>query len=297
MSPGSVRALRISAVVLPLAALFLALHFLSPTLRVLHRESTLPAGYGHVGRFGRYEVFARPENGAAAGAGRILDNFSESVLREYGGALRLSPPDTGFHVLVFSTHDDLVEYAAEEMSSDFRYFGGFYRPLWRAMGVIGAGDPREIARPLFHEGTHMILDTWAGGTGHEWSRVLNEGLASYFEWSRIDRNGEVRLGGLEEERVLRLREDLESGVWVPVRDLLVAGEAEFGSVENWRYYGEAALLVHFLLEGDGGLRRDRFFAWFEREREPGPAGPSGFVETVGDPSEIDALLRRYLTLR
>lgn len=294
MTRSSVRTLRILAVAGPLFLFFVILHFAAPPLRVLHRERTLPAGYEHLGSYGPYELFARPENKTAQTAGRVLEVFIGLVLAEFGEAMGLTLTDSRCDVIVFSTHSDLSAFTSDQLESDFERNDGFYLPSQRAMGVVSREDEMHMIRSLFHEGTHMILDAFAGEGSADWSVWLNEGLASWLEVSGIDAEGRVSLGGYDPaDAATILAAAREPGKWLGVERLLGAPAGAWSGEHNRIYYATAALLVHLLMEGKGGKYRELFFAYLREEREPGPVDARAFRRIIGDPAELDKALVRH----
>ncbi len=294
MSPAGVRKLRVAAVVLPVFAFILILHFLAPGLRTRHRVGTLPEGYVSIESGGPYEFFARPENRTAREAGRMLTGFRRALFREYGREFSLVERDARFQVIIFSDHEDLRAFGEGHLGSDFARNAGFYIPDWQAMGIVGDGDPANLKRPLLHEGMHMILDVFVKGGGHEWSRWFDEGLATYFEASSVSPGGKVRLGGTNPQLLSVLREDIRSGRALSMDDLITAGDAEFEGERNLSYYATSALFIHLMLEGGGGRMRDRFFNYFEAERSPGPVAPGTLAREIEDPAALDLRLREYV---
>jgi hypothetical protein len=290
LTRGQVTALRIAAAVVPVVAFLLLLHYLAPALQTRHRENTLPEGYRSIGSTGPYEFFARPENAAAREACWILDRFRAAVFAEYSTPLHLTPRDSHFQVIVFSNQTDLMTFARDQLGSDFTRNAGFYIPDWRAMGVVGDGDLQSVVRPLMHEGMHMILDTFVEGGGHEWSRWLDEGLATYFEASDLLPDGRIRLGGLDPLLTRRLKASPPLGLI----DLLRAGDEEFEGDQNLLYYGTSALFVHYFLTGAGDEGRKRFFTYYELERSPGPVPAGAFERVFGDPETLQLRLRAHL---
>ncbi len=287
--------MRVLAVLLPLTGIFVALHFLAPALRSSYREGTLPNGYRSVRIDGPYEIFARQGSTAAPLIGRVLESFRKALFLQYRHELRLADRrNARFQVIVFSSHDDLTAFARGHLGSDFERNAGFYIPDWQAMGIIGDRRREEILRPLLHEGMHMILDVFVEGGGHDWSRWLDEGLATYFEASTVARSGRVRLGGFDPAHLSVLLEDHAMGRALPVADLLTAGGGEFEGEKNHSYYATSALLVHLLLEGRAGKLRRKFFDYYEIERRPGPVAPGAFAEFIGDPADLDRMLRVHL---
>lgn len=293
MSAGRALLLRWGAGAGVLLLLLLVLHFLAPPLRVKFRERTLPGGYENVGIFGPFLLFARPDNQAAKDAVAILDRFTSAVVAEYGGPLHLKPGGDRTEVIVFSDQSDLEVFGREELGSDFEYNGGFYLPAWRTIGVVGSAYPAQLVGPLAHEGTHMMLDFWVDASGPDWSRWFDEGVATYFEASDFRGPG-IRLGGVKSGILRRAREAVAANAWPPLEKLFAAPAAAWESEENGLYYSEAAMLVHLLLEGRGGALRERFFAWYEVERRPGPVSPEEFARVVGPLDEVEAALREHV---
>lgn len=294
MSRSAVRILRIGAVIVPLAVIFLVLHLVAPGLRSEHRVGTLPEGYRSLRIEGPYEIFARPGNAAAPMVGRVLESFRRALFHEYGRELSLVLRDSRFHVIVFSSHHDLQAFTRQNLGSDFVRNAGFYLPQDRALGIIGDRRQEEIRRPLLHEGMHMILDVFVEGGGHDWSRWLDEGIASYFEASTVHPGGRVRLGGFDPDHLTLLLRDHAMGRALPVAKLFTAGSAEFEGEENHSYYATTALLVHLLLEGREGTLRERFIRYYQQERRPGPVAPGAFAEYLGEPADLDRMLYDHL---
>jgi hypothetical protein len=293
MSGVAGRLLRIGVVVVPVTLIILLFHFVGPTLQTEHRLRTLPAGYESPGRYGPIVLFARPDNQAARAAAAILARFLTAVEDEYADAFHLRPVTDRMELVVFSNQEDLERFGRSALGSDFQYNGGFYLADGRTIGVVGDGNPRQLVRPLFHEGTHLILDSWVEGGGHEWSRWFDEGLASYFQASRI-RSDRIRLGGVSETSILEARQALREGRWPSLSDLFDAPSDVWTGPDNWLYYSKASLLVEYLADGEGGALRSRFLDWFENERRPGPVGAWDFSRIVGDPASIDAALVRHV---
>lgn len=293
MSPRTIRILRIGVFVVPVVVVLLLLHHLRPGLQTAYRAAGLPDGYGLVAETGNYVLFGRPGNEAAARAGAILSDFTDRVKSEFGESMKLEPASARFDVIVFTSHADFRRYGKAKLGEDLEKNGGFYLPAAGALAVIDNGDFTDLVTALFHEGTHMMLDTWVKGTDHSWSLWLNEGIATWMEGSRVERD-RVLVGGVPPRMVAQLREDMARGAWVPVEELLAATPQRFMYERNRSYYAGSCLLVDYLLRGEGGAKREEFFQYFEAERRPGPVGPYEFRDRFGEPSELDAVLQKRL---
>jgi hypothetical protein len=283
----------VAAFVVPVAIVLLLLHYAGPSLQKAYRAAGLPDGYALVKETGNYVFFGRPDNEAASRAGEVLDRFTDAVRGEFGERLRLEPTAARFDVIVFTSHDDFRQYGKAKLGEDLERNGGFYVPAAGALAVIDSGDFESLVQALFHEGAHMMLDTWVAGTDHRWSLWLNEGMATWLEGSLID-GGAARVGGIPPRMIQQLRRDMAKGEWVPVGKLIEAGPPEFKSERNRSYYAGSCLLVDYLLRGDGGAHRERFFAYFEAERRPGTIAPTEFTEILGRPADVDAALQKHL---
>jgi len=282
--------LRVVALVVPVAALLALLHFLGPGLREARLTAELPDGYEAIRERPGYVVYGHRDSETAMHAADLLSRFTEAVRGQFDGLLRLEPPVVRADVIVFRSHGDLSEYGKARFDTDFDRNGGFYMPADRVLAVIGRSDFTEMMRALFHEGTHLMLDTWVAGSDHDWSRWLNEGFATWFEDSRFTEEG-VRLGGVRRRSVDLLRRAVEAGKWVPVSRLLGATAEDFRGMKNGLFYAQSGLLVDFLMQPE---QRERLTAYIEAERRPGPVRDGVFARLVGDPEDVDAELRRYL---
>jgi len=285
-----VRLLRVAAVVIPVTALLVAFHFLGPDLRRARLVADLPAGYVVLRDRPEYVIYGHRDSETAEHAAEVLSRFTGAMTARFGDVLHLEPSRARFDVIVFRSHDDLSDYGKARFDTDFDRNGGFYLPADRVLAVIGRRDFEGMMRALFHEGTHLMLDMWVAGTGHEWSLWLNEGLATWFEDSRFTEDG-IHLGGVAPGSAEFLRSALAAGKWVPLTRLLAATPEDFRGTENGLYYAESSLLVDFLMRRKN---RDGFIEYFEAERRPGRVRPGVFRRIIGDPDEIDGRLRGHL---
>ncbi|MFQ5876359.1 MAG: hypothetical protein ACE5JH_01515 [Acidobacteriota bacterium] len=170
---------------------------------------------------------------------------------------------------------------------------GEYIPASRILSIPCEEMQGHLPVPIvIHESLHMLDYESVYPAGASPSQWFEEGLATYFSFSRVDgrlaiRPGEIRRSApivsgetrLQFDPRVRLREYLrrveEEGP-VPLRDLLRArsGEALWAGGQAAKAYGASWTLVHFLLHGDRQRRRGAFrdYARLGGRRGGGAAG-------------------------
>ncbi len=157
-------------------------------------------------------------------------------------------------------------------------------------------DGDGVERVLKHECLHQFVDHVVGGRLPIWT---NEGLAEYFEESTLDkRSGQLRLGRVPAWRLKALRKAKKKGTWMPVSRLLAIGGREWS--DNVRrgssnaQYGQAWLLCHFLIHGDGGAYTklfDRYLGLLDES----VGGEAAFKRVFGgDLAPLESKLGAYL---
>jgi len=105
-----------------------------------------------------------------------------------------------------------------------------------------AADPRFTLDVLFHEGTHLMVHLLR--PDFRFPIWVNEGLAEYYGSSLVSAKGSVKTGIIQEGRLVRLRNALETGKYIPLERMVLTEKRKFGSL----HYAEAWCLVHYLLE-------------------------------------------------
>lgn len=200
----------------------------------------------------------------------------ESVLRLQGE----DPPDSD---------DALGYYTPATKIGYFYYDDAFYQ-----------GDRTLLFETFYHEGAHQMFDlrwkaAWRGRADDKPLEWVEEGTAVYLESLVMEGAGEARkarFGGLVDD-------DLDTAI-----ELAAAGElmpmAEFAhqTEDSWDAYGgaypHAALVVHWLIHGDGGKRKALAFDLLLAEKQNGGLRKGTFFELVGLGAEqVDAALREY----
>lgn len=197
-----------------------------------------------------------------------LDRIAAGLATSYRDRYGLEPaPTEGQAVAVFSTEEGYRPFESEV--TDLAGTGA----RGHAGGKLAAlfvEDQRleEAATLLVHELVHLMNRSALGPTPPPW---LEEGIANDLAYSRVDRDGHLRLGSINGERVvfgnrrsgisiqysgavaalaeiLRLRARRQG---TPLEDLVGLDQSRFLEPDRRRQrYIESAFLVRFLLEGE-----------------------------------------------
>lgn len=158
-------------------------------------------------RSGRYHVVAGPRESFDEGAAARLAGLLVSFESAYGRLWRpLGEPATGgngIDVYVFGDRRalDRVLSAGAVAVPPFET-GGAYVPDAAAL-LVARETPlaRSLEASLLHEASHMLNREILGADLSPW---LNEGLAQYCQYSAITDGGDVELGTIAGESVLRV---------------------------------------------------------------------------------------------
>ena len=157
---------------------------------------------------------------------------------------------------------------------------------------------------LIHEAIHMLNYERVYAEQTVASRWFEEGLASYFGFSRIDTRLRISAGDIDRSAILNVeglrmqfdprteirehRRQLEQRGPLPLRVLVGAGESDplWGSGPSSRPYGSSWSLVHFLMHGAKGTHRQAFMNYARLEAN-GRGGLEAFAGLFGP--DLDAL--------
>lgn len=157
---------------------------------------------------------------------------------------------------------------------------------------------------VIHEAIHMLNYERVYPEGTVTSRWFEEGLASYFGFSRVDNRLRIASGDIGRSSLLNVegvriqfdprtelrehRRRLEQQGPLPLRMLLGADEADplWTGHRSSRAYGSSWTLVHFLMHGESERHRRAFMEYAEREAN-GRGGLKAFAGLFGP--DLDAL--------
>jgi hypothetical protein len=171
--------------------------------------------------------------------------------------------------------------------------GGFYSPgefrLCAFHGTFGIGGDASMV--LAHEGCHLFQDLIGmfGDTKRGISKSpiwLLEGLAVVFEAAEINwRTGKVRLRGVNRDRLLALKRELEDKKAIPLRDVVNCPRQQFSG----RHYGYAGMFSYWLLTGATEKHKVLYSEYVKIA--------TGWGERQGrviQPGDFENLLQQYL---
>ena len=113
---------------------------------------------------------------------------------------------------------------------------------------------------------------------------FSEGIAVYCELSNVS-SGRLVPSPRDETISKRFREAFSPGEKISPGLFLRAPRKEFEGEENSTYYYGSYLLVYFLLHGEQGKYRERFFRYFQEEQKEGPCPIPVFWDVMGNSPE------------
>lgn len=151
-----------------------------------------------------------------------------------------------FRVYLFSGRSGYHAYAEDVMGSAPENTAGVYSPVLKQLLVWNLPERESMLRTIRHEGFHQYFDQVVDHA----PRWLNEGLAEYFELSRLVA-GKWKDGAIQAGHVALLR---SGDVLVPLEDFLEMGPGAFYAKAPL-HYAEGWALVHYLLDGGPEARK------------------------------------------
>jgi len=280
-----ITALKILLISVPLLLLLLVLYTVLPLLR---EQGFLKHFDNHKKiQNDRFSVYLEEGDPAGEAVEAILEKFLIHLEDQWGGEDRMdlrSPRDLDFPVVVLLLKNEkrLRDYHGNRYREEFKNNAGMYERIAGTISLISnrLGGFRELRRGLYHESTHMVLDRLVKGRDQDWSLWLNEGLATYLEASREVEGVGFVLG----DTSLNYLENLEFAIAsksMSLRDVLSLTHEDFIKTGNTRAYALSSLLVAFLLKGESQKYQESFWAYFDRERAPGPVNPGALERCLG----------------
>jgi hypothetical protein len=243
----------------------------------------------------------------------ILDapDFARAVLDIL---IPAAPGEDGEDPVTISVFGDLLEFNQVAAFDNFVLRAGFpagQYTSWDRMIYVSAPPDTPLERTagvLAHEMTHDLLTQRIRGGARPVPFWLSEGLATFVECLKRNRGGRIDLAAVERRSMFRGRFQWEapaahhvdrlaaavaSSGLPSLAVLLEAGEDGVVPIPRDLAYATSWLLVHYLVNAQGGKLREPFLAWVsDPASEP---GPDGLAAALGRPlSAIQKALPRYL---
>jgi hypothetical protein len=238
--------------------------------------------------------------------GRVVESAVQEHERFWGERVPLRPLTQEILVYAFARqedHDRLHRLWAGS-GSPHTSTQGEYIPSSRILSLPCEAMGGHLPVPyLIHEAIHMLNYERVYAEGTVTSRWFEEGLASYFGFSRVDARLRIAAGDIDRSSLLNLegvriqfdprtelrehRRRLEQRGPLPLRLLVGADQADalWTGGPSSRAYGSSWSLVHFLMHGEKGKHRPAFMEYAELEAN-GRGGLEAFAGLFGP--DLDA---------
>lgn len=214
-------------------------------------------------------------------------------------------------VVVFrdaGAHEQVVAF--DNLIPDRNASSGLYSSYDRMLYTAKGLKPTEIVGNLLvHEMTHHLVEERLY-PGDRWApRWVHEGIAEFMEsldyrrkepgdFSALEKSRISGSGGIwkssAEQRMGTLRDELKKGALPPLEDLLSGGlDSKFNQADSAKYYAVSWLLVHYLINAEGGRYRVPFQAWMTGPQWGGDG--ETLAAAIGRPlAGIETALPAYL---
>lgn len=217
-----------------------------------------------------YRVFT------TAGA-RIADRlpvFLESALQHYTSSLLPLPmPRAPMETYFLGTRGQWERVTQRLMGNDAGIYLRIDRGGYSARGrsVFYDIGPRDTFLIAAHESWHQYTQSTFEET---LPLAIEEGIATYMEgyrWTGPDRTNAEFLPWRNFERFGQLRDAVAGQELLSLQDLLITSPQDLlareGSQAALRYYAQVWAMIHFLVEGDGGVHKPALVAMIRDAHE------------------------------
>jgi Protein of unknown function (DUF1570) len=184
-----------------------------------------------------YDVVSDINQSLCAQAAMLLEKF----FRKYDVHLHHVPNNARrlFRVYLFSGEASYHAYTKDLLGREHKNTLGLYSPAVKQLLIWNVADTEGMFRVVRHEGFHQYLDRLVANA----PRWLNEGMAKYFEVSRVV-NGNWSDGEIQPDLV----GTLHATEIIPLKDLMrLDGRSFYEDKTVALHYAESWALVHFFL--------------------------------------------------
>jgi len=227
-----------------------------------------------------YDFYSNGPEDEVRRLARIMDMMCEEFIDVFHFEEEITRP---FPVQLYGSQQEFMSATGHGPGT-----GGFYDGS-RIVGFHGELGSLDTMSVLFHEGTHQFQGLVLGQNMWRAKIWLIEGLAVFFEASE-PRGRRLNVGPIPAGRLANVKRAINSGSYVPLRDLIRMDQAQFGAL----HYAHAWSLIHFLVNGTRGGKK-RFIQYWEAIKE-GHDDPVGLFEELFDRpmGEIEAAWKEYV---
>lgn len=263
-----IRLFKIGALVVPFVTAYVLLAFFGDDLSRFFARLFAGSDYADERR-GPFTIFAKRGSGQHAPAGDVLEEFTTHMVSNFGAPLKLERPQNGtsnLTIYLLQSHAELEKYGLTRLNSDLANNGGFFLSHKLEIALVLTGRPDIDARGLRHEMVHALM--FLSDRNASWPSWIAEGMASYFEHSRMIL-GTWQPGGVPGDRPPTRSPR-------SIRELLEATSGAFTGEQNRSYYDSSHLLVAFLIE----RRREQYLQYYDLARK-GPPTVEAFEGIFG----------------
>lgn len=198
------------------------------------------------------------------------------------------------YIIIFNSEKEFRKFKQFSVGGRKDWVAGFFQPGEDVnfIALSDKGKTADTVRTIFHEYTHSLVNIYFGPEmAPPW---INEGLSEYFEHTQITKRREARLGlpRIAHGQVIDLGDLMPLDEFFRIDYRYLDRQPEKG-VE--RFYFQAWLLIHFLLNSDGdpavSEKNKQFLRLALTGEEPGRAYQKIFSEGI---ETLEEKLKQYL---
>jgi len=242
--------------------------------------------YKFEGKYFTFESTLTPQQNEHYAA--LLDAYFEAFKKDWSISIPKGFPPK-LNVCVYPTYDDFLKGAGAERGV-LAYYKFVPMPTRDLNFFNDRSDARMTERVMFHECNHYLVDLFSQGL--RYPHWIGESMAEYYGGSTYDEKTKtVKVGQIQEGRLAEVREDLQHGKQMTLRDMITKTPQYEDYYWGWSF-------THFMMETPAYAKKYRqFFVDLARspdvKRKPW-GGPMNF--TVVENEEVMRLLKKRLGL-
>ena len=186
-----------------------------------------------------FEIVSDIDRKTCEDAGKIL----EQAFAKFDDQLPSLPEGLErSRVYIFSGEAGYLRYISEVLGGKPHSTAGIFSPTLKQLLIWNVPDRGDMLKTIRHEGLHQYLDA----LGADPPRWFNEGLAEYYEHSKIyHRSNTIQEGQIHELHLRNLWNKFFLDEWLTLDDFVRTTPKTFMANASL-HYSQAWALVHFL---------------------------------------------------